>query len=64
MQPERGDAIEAWLKAKRQESNDESNTSSLASERYWAYDALLDEYRAHADFGVPLGEELPEEAFK
>lgn len=61
MQPERGDAVEAWLK----ENRDIFLVVYPEDKRlYRILDSILDTYRDHADFGVPLGEELPEEAFK
>ncbi|NAS22455.1 hypothetical protein GT755_12260 [Herbidospora sp. NEAU-GS84] len=50
--PRRGDAVETWLKARRDQAAEADRD---------AIDALLDAYRLHVDYGVPLGVELPEE---
>ncbi|MBR8638657.1 hypothetical protein KEF29_03420 [Streptomyces tuirus] len=48
-QPSRGDAVERWLKAQRDEHRD-------TGRGVWTtLDNLLDRYRLHADMGVPLG---------
>jgi hypothetical protein len=49
--PRRGDAFEAWLKTER-----DSYGSHAANDRemYDILDNLLDQYRLHADMGVPL----------
>ncbi|MEU8035688.1 hypothetical protein [Streptosporangium sp. NPDC049078] len=52
---QRGDAVEAWIKAKRDAHVKESGY-------WWALDRLLDEYRLHADYGTPLDKELSETA--
>lgn len=52
--PRRGDAIEAWLKAQRDEYEQRS------SPQWQALDDLLDTYRLHADTGTPLGEHVCE----
>lgn len=44
-QPRRGDDVEAWLKRWR---------GMLGGSRWLAVDAMLDEYRLHADTGTPL----------
>lgn len=44
-QPARGDAVEAWLKRKRDEYTDDG---------WWALDAALDEYRLRSDTGASL----------
>lgn len=64
MQPERGDAFEAWLRENRNIHDRWDYTDTHGAVRWHTLDHLLDDYRAHADFGVPLGEELPEEAYK
>lgn len=51
-QPKRGDEVEAWIKSKR---DDWEDASELV---YGALDDLLDEYRLHADTGIPLTEEV------
>lgn len=47
--PVRGDAVEMWLKAQR-DSYDEYYPE------WQALDDALDDYRLHADTGVPLGQ--------
>jgi len=49
----RGDEVEAWLKKARDQFSD-SRTE------YEAVDDLLDDYRAHADYGTPLSEVVEE----
>jgi hypothetical protein len=49
--PQRGDAVEAWLKQQRDQygwhgTNDATRWNTL--------DRLLDDYRLHADTGTPL----------
>lgn len=51
--PQRGDAVEAWIKARRDEYAGSADQPSR-----WALDDLLDDYREHADTGTPLGEEV------
>lgn len=52
--PRRGDAVEAWLKACRDDH-------SQAHDTEWdVIDQLLDLYRLHADTGTPLGEHVCE----
>jgi hypothetical protein len=46
--PRRGDAVEAWLKAQRDEYSRDHDT------QWDVIDGLLDEYRLHADTGTPL----------
>lgn len=46
--PRRGDQVETWLKAQRDEYEVES------SEQWKALNELLDTYRLHADTGTPL----------
>lgn len=48
--PRRGDAFEAWLKAQRNRYNRHGESSEFWHE----FDQALDEYRLHADMGVPL----------
>jgi hypothetical protein len=50
-QARRGDAVEAWIKRHRDEY--QSGHSD-----WIAMDALLDDYRAHADTGTPLNEDV------
>lgn len=54
--PQRGDAVEAWLKARRDEHRDQYG----ATPAWFLLDDLLDLYRLHADTGTPLGEHLCE----
>lgn len=54
LQPRRGDQVEAWLKAQRDDHRD-------ADRGQWTVlDNLLDRYRLHADTGTPLGEHVCE----
>ncbi|MFG3438391.1 hypothetical protein ACGF0J_14200 [Nonomuraea sp. NPDC047897] len=50
----RGDAVESWIKAKRDEHDE-------ASESWSTLDGLLDEYRLRADCGAPLDGPVPVE---
>jgi hypothetical protein len=52
--PQRGDAVEQWLKAQRDEYEVRS------SPQWAALDEVLDTYRLHADMGAPLGEHVCE----
>jgi hypothetical protein len=47
--PRRGDAVECWLKAQRDEYH------QTTGPQWIALDEALDTYRLHADMGVPLG---------
>lgn len=47
--PRRGDPVEAWLKAQRDEYRQYCDAWTVL-------DTLLDEYRLHADTGTPLQE--------
>ena len=47
-QPRRGDDVEAWLRAQRDENRDDDHG------RWSAYNDLLGQYRLHADTGTPL----------
>jgi hypothetical protein len=49
--PERGDAVERWLKRFRDEHANDTPTWQVA-------DWLLDDYRLHADTGTPLDAEV------
>ncbi|MFC9891504.1 hypothetical protein [Streptomyces pilosus] len=49
-QPRRGDQVEAWLKAQR----DRYDRDAESSEFWHEFDRALDQYRLHADMGVPL----------
>lgn len=51
--PRRGDAVEQWLKAQR----DEHPRSSHA---WFMVDCVLDRYRLHADTGTPLDQHVCE----
>lgn len=55
-QPQRGDAVEAWLKAERDAQKDQYGHAPL----WYALDNLLDRYRLHADTVTPLGEHVCE----
>lgn len=52
--PRRGDEVEAWIKRCR----DECPSDGLAVS-WGILNSLLDEYREHADFGVPLDQDVP-----
>ncbi|MBP5870887.1 hypothetical protein QBB33_34910 [Streptomyces scabiei] len=52
--PRRGDAVEQWLKAQRDEYEVRS------SPQWGALDEVLDTYRLHADMGASLGEHVCE----
>jgi len=54
--PCRGSDVEAWLKRKRDEHD--GPDSGHIDEAWYALDDLLDDYRLHADTGVPLGDEV------
>lgn len=54
--PARGDAVEAWLRARRDEHIDRHGRTP----EWYALDDALDLYRLHADTGTPLGEHLCE----
>jgi hypothetical protein len=49
--PERGDAVERWLKTFRDQQ-------SPVSDEWHTADWLLDDYRLHADTGTPLDAEV------
>lgn len=54
--PARGDHVEAWLKARRDE-----HTDGYTRDPDWeTLDHLLDDYRLHADTGTPLVEHVCE----
>lgn len=55
-QPRRGDTVEAWLKAQR----DQYDRGGESSEFWHEFDDALDLYRLHADTGTPLGEHVCE----
>lgn len=50
----RGGAVESWLKRRRDEYLDVSEGRTGA---WYALDELLDDYREHADTGVPLDQD-------
>lgn len=50
--PRRGDAVEVWLKAQRDQHADTATTTWSAWD---TVDVLLNAYRLHADTGTPLG---------
>lgn len=54
--PERGDEIEAWIKAVR--DGHLSTGPDGRTEAWYALDDLLDDYRLHADTGTPMLEEV------
>lgn len=54
--PARGDAVEAWLKARRDLLAD--NYGRLPA--WYAVDDVLDAYRLHADTGTPLDQHVCE----
>lgn len=49
--PMRDDAVARWIKCWR---------NSLDQQEWYVLDHLLDDYRAHADYGLDLHEEVPE----
>lgn len=52
--PRRGDAVEAWLRAHRDQQTDEYGQT-----RAWhLLDGLLDDYRLHADTRTPLDQHV------
>lgn len=51
-QPERGDAVEAWIKRHR------DSYGSQVDDAWRVLDDLLDDYREHADTGTPLDREV------
>ncbi|MGW5173185.1 hypothetical protein ACWERY_02305 [Streptomyces sp. NPDC004082] len=55
--PARGDAVEAWLKAQRDQFGWRGANDRLL---YDALDGVLDRYRLHADSGTPLGKHVCE----
>ena len=52
--PRRGDACEAWLKARRDSLL--YGGQDLYDETWQLLDELLEDYRLHADLGIPLNE--------
>lgn len=56
--PACGDAVAQWLEAKRDEQADQYGPLPA----WYALDALLDDYRRHADTWTPLNQHLPEPA--
>jgi hypothetical protein len=55
-QPHRGDAIDQWLKARRDSIHPNASAGDQAA--WWALDDAINDYRDHADTGVPLGQEI------
>lgn len=53
-QPRRGDAVEVWLRARRDEYSEQHDT------QWDVIDELLDDYRLHAATGVSLDEHVCE----
>jgi hypothetical protein len=51
--PRRGDAVEQWLKAQRDQHREQTDD-------WFHIDGLLDEYRLHADTGTPLHQHVCE----
>lgn len=54
--PARGDVVANWLKALRDQL-----PKGVQPMRWMVIDSIMDEYRKHADYGIPLDAELPEE---
>lgn len=52
-QPKRDDEVAAWLRCRREEHVEHSFT-------WVVINALLDDYRLHADVGAPLAQEVRE----
>jgi hypothetical protein len=52
--PRRGDQVEAWLKAHRDQR-------ATKTDEWVVIDELLDDYRLHADTGTPLGQHVCEQ---
>lgn len=52
----RGDPVAEWLKRKR-DQHDGPNSGHI-DEAWYAIDALLDDYREHADTGTPLSRDV------
>lgn len=59
-QPMRGDKVEAWIKAARDEQAPFASFDPEARVSWYTLDGLLDAYRLHADTGTPLGEPVEE----
>lgn len=57
-QPRRGDAVEVWLKAQRDQH---AATATTQWSAWDTLDVLLDTYRLHADTRTPLGEHACEQ---
>lgn len=51
--PQRGDAIEVWLKSWR-------DRHQRGFPSWYSLDDVLDDYRIHADTGTPLDQEVSE----
>lgn len=58
-QPYRGDDVEVWIRRERDKYKDFRYYDICANASYFALDNLLDDYRLHADTGVPLLSEEP-----
>jgi hypothetical protein len=58
-QPKREDDVARWLKRIRDEYQP-NPFDSRESGAYWAIDGILDEYRARADYGLTLDDDLSE----
>lgn len=54
--PQRGDAVKAWLKARRDRNEDRYGRTP----DWYVLDAALDDYRLHADTGTPLDQHVCE----
>jgi hypothetical protein len=54
--PRRGDAVEAWLRAERDQHEDHYGRTPS----WYAVDDVLDRYRLHADTGTALTEHVCE----
>lgn len=59
MQARRGDEFEAWLKEKRDVYSEARDRDEYSRAIWYALDDLLDDYRLHADTGVPLESKEP-----
>ena len=56
-QPKRDDDVARWLR-KIRDQYQPSPFDSRESGAYWALDGVLDEYRARADYGLTLDDDL------
>lgn len=59
--PQRGDAVETWIKSWRDEYAAAKDHHDFGGhDAYWALDQMLDDYRLHADTGMPIDQEVSE----